>query len=79
MHTRQSLYEIVGDSNDKSDYQYHWQPLDCFILREVLARRRVMFMLRVMTYVVSYKLFWNWIGVVRLVSDEVCTGKEFVI
>ena len=52
MRTRQSLYEIVGDFN-KSDYQYHWQPLDCFILREVLARKRVMFMLRVMTYVVS--------------------------
>jgi len=27
--------------------------------KQVLARRQVIFMLRVMTYVVSYKLFWN--------------------
>jgi len=77
MRIRQSSYEIDGDCSDKGGHRY--QPLHRFILREVLTRRRVMFMLRVMTYVVSYKLFWNWIGVVRLVSDEVCTGKEFVI
>ena len=55
MHTRQSSYEIVGYYIDKGGHKY--QPLHRFILREVLARRRVMFMLRVMTYVVSYKLF----------------------
>jgi len=37
---------------------HRYQPLDRFDLREV-SGRRVMFMLRVMTYVVSYKLFWN--------------------
>jgi len=79
MHTRQSLYEIVGNCSDKGGQQY--QPQNRFILREVLARRRVMFMLRVMTYVASYKLFWNWVSVVRfqVVSHEVCSGKEFVI
>jgi len=35
-------------------------------------------MLRVMTYVVSYKLFWNWIGVVRFVSHEVWFDQGFV-
>jgi len=53
--TRQSPCEIVGDYNDKGGHQY--QPLDRLILREVLARRCVMFMLRVMIYVVSYDLF----------------------
>jgi len=57
MHTRQSSYEIVGDCIDKGVHQY--QPLHRFILRQVLARRRVTFMLRVMKRVVSYKLFWN--------------------
>jgi len=28
-------------------------------------------MLRVLTYVVSYELFWNWIGIVRFVSTRV--------
>jgi len=37
--------------------------MDRFILQEVLVRRRVMLMLRVMMYVVSYKQFWNEIGV----------------
>ena len=41
MRTRQSPYEIVGDSSDKGGHRY--QPLDRFILREVLARRRVIF------------------------------------
>jgi len=31
----------------------------------------VIFMLYELTYVVSYKLSWNWIGVVRFVSQEV--------
>jgi len=31
----------------------------------------VMFMLRVMKYVVLYKLFWNYISVVRFVSHEI--------
>jgi len=30
-------------------------------------------------YVVSYKLIWNWNGVVRFVSQEVWFGKGFVI
>ena len=49
--------------NDKGGQSY--QPLHRFILREVLGCRRVMFMLRVMTYVVSYELYWNLIGVRR--------------
>jgi len=75
----QSSYEIVGDCSDKGGHQC--PPLDRFILREVLARRRMMFMLRVMKCVVSYNLFWNWIGVVRfqVVSHEVCSDKGFVI
>jgi hypothetical protein len=79
MHTRQSSYEIVGDCIDKGVHQY--QPLHRFILRQVLSRRRVTFMLRVMKRVVSYELFWNWIGVVRfqVVSHEVCCDKGFVI
>jgi len=36
-------------------------------------------MLRVLTCVVSYKLFWNWIGVVRFVSHEVWFDKGFEI
>jgi hypothetical protein len=35
--------------------------------------------LHVLTYVVSYKLFWNWIGVVRFVFQEVWFNKGFVI
>jgi len=35
--------------------------------------------LHVLTYVVSYKLFWNWIGVVRFISQEVWFNKGFVI
>ena len=30
-----------------------------------------MLLLRVMTYVVFYKLFWNWIGVMQFVSHEI--------
>ena len=30
-------------------------------------------------YVISYKLFWNWNGVVRFVSQEVWFDKGFVI
>ena len=41
MHTWQSSYEIVGECSDKGGHRY--QPLDHFILRKVLARRRVMF------------------------------------
>jgi len=50
-------------------------------IREVLACKRIMFMLRVMTHVVSYKLFWNWIGFVQFqfVSHEVLFDKGFVI
>ena len=39
----------------------------------------VMLLLRVMTYVVFNKLFWNWIGVVRFVSHEVWTDEGFAI
>jgi len=39
----------------------------------------VMFMLRVMTYVDSYKLFCNWIDVAWFVSHEVWSNEEFVI
>jgi hypothetical protein len=39
----------------------------------------VIFMLRVMTCVVSYKLFLNWMGVVRLLSHEVSSDNRFVI
>ena len=79
MRTRQSPYEIVGDCSDKGGHRY--QPLDRFILPEVLARRRVMFILCVMTYVVSYKpsQFWIWINVVRFVCHKVWSDKEFVI
>jgi len=79
MRIRQSSYEIVGDCSDKGGHRYH--PLHRLILREVMARRRVMFMLRVMTYVVSYKLFWNWISVVQfqVVSHEVFSDKGFVV
>jgi len=80
MRTWQSPYEIVGDCSNKSGHGY--QPQDrSVMLREVLARRRVMFMLRVMTYVVSYKLFWSQIGVVRfqVVSHEVCFDDGFLV
>jgi len=50
--------------------------MDRFILQEVLVRRRVMLMLRVMMYVVSYKQFWNEIGVEWFVSHEVCCAKK---
>jgi len=39
----------------------------------------VTIMLHVLTYVVSNKLFWNWNGVVRFVSQEVWFDKGFVI
>ena len=39
----------------------------------------VIFMLPVLTYVVSYKLFWNRFGVIRFVFHEVWFDKEFVI
>jgi len=35
-----------------------------------------MLMLRVMTYVVSYQMFWNWTGVVRFVFHVDCTGAQ---
>jgi len=57
MSTWQSPYEIVRDSGDKSGHRY--QPVDRFVLRDVLVRRRVIFMQRVMMYVVSYELFGN--------------------
>jgi len=34
-------------------------------------------MLHVLTYVVSYELFWNWIGAARFVSQEVWFDKAF--
>jgi len=79
MRTRRSLYETVGDCSDKGGHNY--QPLHHFILRVVLACKRVMCMLRVMIYVVSYKLFWNWIRVMRIqvTSHEVCSDCGFVI
>jgi len=39
----------------------------------------VIFILRVLTYVVAYTFFWNWIGVVRSVSHAVWLDKRFVI
>jgi len=57
MRTWQSPYEIIGDCRNKGGHWYH--PLDRFILREVLPRKRVMFMLHLKTYVVSYELFRN--------------------
>jgi len=39
----------------------------------------VMLLLRVMTYVIFYELFWNWIDVVPFVSHEVWPDKGFVI
>jgi len=38
MRTWQSPYEIIGDSCDAGGLRY--QPLDCFILQELLARLR---------------------------------------
>ena len=79
MRTQQLSYDIVGYCSDKGGHRF--QPLHRFILREVLARKRVMFMLRVMTYDVSWKLLWKWIGVVqfRVVSHGVCSDKGFLI
>jgi len=39
----------------------------------------VMYLLRVITYVIFYKLFWNWIGVMRFVSHEVWFDTGFII
>jgi len=39
----------------------------------------VIIMLRALTYVVSYKLFWNWIGVVWFVSQEVWSDRGYNI
>jgi len=39
----------------------------------------VIVMLRVLTHVVSYTLFWNRIGVVRFVPQEVSFDKGFAI
>ena len=39
----------------------------------------VIFMLHVLMYVVSGKLFWNWNGVMRFVSQDVWFDKGFVI
>jgi len=64
MRTRQSSYKIVGDCSDKGGHRY--QLLGRFILRVILARRRVMLMLCVVTYVVSCKLLWNCNGDVIL-------------
>ena len=36
-------------------------------------------MLHVLTYVVSFKLFWNWNKVVRVLSQEVWFDKGYVI
>jgi len=55
MRNQQSSYEIVEDCSNKGGHRH--QPLHRFILREVLAWKRVTFMLCVMTYVVSYKKF----------------------
>jgi len=79
MHTRQLPYEIVGDCSDKGGWCHRHQPLDRFILWEVLASRRVMFMLHVMMYVVSHNLLWNWVRAVRFVSHEVCSDGWFFV
>jgi len=39
----------------------------------------VMLLLRMMTYFVVYKLFWNWIGVVRFVLHEVGSDEELTL
>ena len=39
----------------------------------------VIVMLHVLTYVVSDKLFWNWNGAMRFVSQEVLIDEGFVI
>ena len=39
----------------------------------------LVFMLRAMTYIDSYELFWYWIGVVQFVSHKVWSDKGFVI
>jgi len=84
MHTRQSPYEIVEDCSDEGASLLCQGPRR---RREETAwkRRRikkslvvVMFLVRVMTCIVFYQLFWNWIGVVRFVPHEVWSGKGFV-
>jgi len=64
MRTRQSSHEIVVDCSDEGGHQY--QPLDRFILREYSRRIKTSLVvgkfisvLRVMTYFVFYKLFWD--------------------
>jgi len=41
MRTWQSPYEIIGDGCDRDAGGHLYQPLDCFILRELLARLRL--------------------------------------
>jgi len=54
---------------------------------EEMARKRrkmetslviMIFLLHVLTYVVSYKLFWNWIGVVQFIPQEVWFDRGLV-
>jgi len=36
-------------------------------------------MLRVLTYVIAYKLFWNWIDVVQFISHEIWFDKVLIM
>jgi len=58
----------------------HWAE-ETACKRKMIEIRLVLvtIMLHVLTYVVSNKLFWNWNGVVRFVSQEVWFDKGFVI
>jgi len=78
MRTRQSLYETGGDGSDEGDSS-HWIVLFCkrYWLAGVGGRgsgRRALGRQDSPT-----KLFWDWNGVVRFVSQEVCIDKGFVI
>jgi len=85
MRTRQSPYKIVGDCSNEGGSLLcqgprRWREETAWKRRRVKTSLVVvMFLLRVMTCVVFYKLFWNWIVVVRFVSHEVWSDKGFVI
>jgi len=87
MRTRQSLslYDIVRDCSDeggsslcqgprrrRKETVWKWRRIKTSLVV-------VMYLLCVMTCVVFYKLFWNWIDVVWFVSHKVWSDDEFVI
>ena len=78
-------YEIVGDCSDEGGSLLCPGPRR---RHEEMAWKRkriktslvvVIFLLRVNTYDVFCKLFWNWIGVVQFLSHEVWSDEGFVI